>query len=83
MFGDNKSVVDSATIPHFKLHKRHNQLSFHRVREAIAAGIIHFLHIDGKSNPANMLSKHWGYQQVWPVLHPLMFWHGDTADLQE
>jgi hypothetical protein len=37
VFGDNQSMVDSATIPHSKLHKRHNALSFHRVREAIAA----------------------------------------------
>ena len=29
MFGDNKSVVDSSTIPHSRLHKRHTALSFH------------------------------------------------------
>jgi hypothetical protein len=29
MFGDNKSVVNSSTTPHAKLHKRHNALSFH------------------------------------------------------
>jgi hypothetical protein len=42
MFGDNKSIVGSATVPHSKLAKRHNALSFHRVREAIASGIIRF-----------------------------------------
>jgi len=31
----NKSVVDSSTIPHAKLHKCHNVLSFHQVREAL------------------------------------------------
>ena len=36
MFGDNRSVVTSATlIPHSTLSKRHNILAFHRVREAI------------------------------------------------
>jgi hypothetical protein len=29
MFGDNKSVVDSSSSPHAKLHKRHTILSFH------------------------------------------------------
>ena len=29
MFGDNKSVVDSATRIDAKLHKRHTALSFH------------------------------------------------------
>jgi hypothetical protein len=36
IFGDNKTVVDGATIPHAKLHKRHNALSFHRLHEAMA-----------------------------------------------
>ena len=42
MFGDNQSVITSSTIPHSTLSKRHNALSYHRVREAIAAGILHF-----------------------------------------
>ena len=37
MFGDNQSVVTSSTIPHSGLNKWHNALSYHRVREAIAA----------------------------------------------
>ena len=83
MFGDNKSVVDSSTIPHSKLHKRHNTLSFHRIREAIAANIIHFHHIDGKDNPSDVLSKHWGYPQGMPNLRPLLFWKGDTNDISD
>jgi hypothetical protein len=31
MFGDNKTIVDSLTQPHARLHKQHNTLSFHRV----------------------------------------------------
>ena len=42
MFGDNRSVVTRATLPHSTLSKRHNILAFHRVREAIAAKIINF-----------------------------------------
>ena len=29
MFGDNKTVVNSSSKPHGKLHKRHNTLSLH------------------------------------------------------
>ena len=36
LFGGNRSVVTSATLPHSTLTKRHNILAFHRVREAIA-----------------------------------------------
>ena len=81
MFGDNESVVNSSAQPHAKLHKRHTALSFHRVREAIAARIVDFVHIPGDSNPADILSKHWGYQQVWPLLQPLLFWQGDTLGI--
>ena len=64
MLGDNQSVVDSSTLPHTKLHKRHNALSFHRVREAIASKMVQFHHIPGVINPADILSKHWGYTQI-------------------
>jgi len=83
MFGDNQSVVNSSMQVHAKLHKRHTILSFHRVREAVAAGIVHFHFIPGQYNPADILSKHWGYSQVWTRLKTLMFWHGDTADIEE
>jgi hypothetical protein len=80
VFGDNESVVKSAIHVHAKLHKRHNMLSFHFVREAIAAGYVNITHIPGKINPADILSKHWGYSDVWPILKALLFHHGDTMD---
>jgi hypothetical protein len=80
-FGDNESVVTSGTIPHSKLNKRHNALSYHRVREAVAAKIVAFLHIPGSINPADILSKHWCNRAVWPMLRALLFWSGDTTEL--
>jgi hypothetical protein len=81
MFGDNESVVNSSNIPAGKLHKRHIALSWHRVRESIAAKILYFIHIPGAINPSDMLSKQWGYQQTWTQLQALLFWQGDTTDL--
>jgi hypothetical protein len=83
VFGDNKTVVDSSTVPHAKLHKRHNALSFHRVREAVAAKFIVMYHLEGIFNPADILSKHWSYPQVWHNLKPLLFFQGDTAQLYD
>jgi len=83
MFGDNKTVVDSSTIPHSKLHKRHNALSFHHVREAVATGFIGLYHLPGEFNPADIMTKHWGYQMIWRLLQPLLFYQGDTAELYE
>ena len=81
MFGDNESVVTSSTIPHSKLNKRHNVLAYHRVREAIAAKYVNFHHINGKINPADILSKHWANCDVWKMLQAVLFWPGDTAEL--
>jgi hypothetical protein len=83
MFGDNQSVVTNSSIPHSSLNKRHNALAYHRVREMIAADILGYYWIDGKSNPADIVSKPWGYQQVWQLLQPLLFYSGNTGDLLE
>ena len=81
MFGDSKSVVDSASIPTSTLSKKSTLASYHRVREAIAAGYIQFNWKDGKSNPADILSKHWEFANIWPLLKPLLFWKGDTNEV--
>ena len=83
MFGDNETVVNTASIPHSKIMKRHNALSYHKTREAIAAGILRFNHMPGADNPADILSKHWDYPSVWPQLKPLLFWRGDTKSSEE
>ena len=82
LFGDNKTVVDSSVNPASKLSKRHVLLSYHRVREAIAARLLNFLFIPGSINLADILSKVWGYQAVWPVLKALLFWEGDTMSIE-
>jgi hypothetical protein len=74
-------VVTNSVITHSTLSKQHNALSYHRVREAIAAGMINFYWIDGKSNPADIVSKHWAYRQVWHMLQPILFYSGDTKAL--
>ena len=79
MFGDNESVVNSSMKFHSKLHKRHNVLSFHRVRKSIAADICRFHHVRSEDNPADILSKHWSYNCVWKLMRPILFWRGDTA----
>lgn len=50
MFGDNLSVVLQSNVPSSSIKKRHNALAYHRVREAVAAGILNFVHINSKEN---------------------------------
>ncbi len=80
MFGDNKSVVTSSTIPHSSLGKRWNALSYHRVREAIAGGWLRFEHIPGSENPSDILTKSLAWNVLRVYVEPLLFWKGDTAE---
>ena len=64
MFGDNKSVVMISMVPHSLLSKRHNILSYHRVREGIAAQILVFHWCDSSLNKSHILSKHWEFSQA-------------------
>ena len=59
MFGDNEAVVNSSSIPGGQLKKRANILNYHRVREAVAAGFVNFVHMSGKENPADACTKPW------------------------
>jgi hypothetical protein len=60
MFGDNQTVVNNSSIPYSSLNKRHNALAYHRAHEMIAAKVLGYYWIDGKENPADLVSKHWG-----------------------
>ena len=35
----------------------------------------------GEDNPTNTLSQHLEFANTWPLLKPLLFWKGDTDDL--
>ena len=79
LFGDNRSVVTSATLPHSTLTKRHNILAFHRVREAIAAKLMAFYWIQSAYNLSDMLSKHWDDPTVYPMILKLLIARGNIT----
>ena len=83
LFGDNKSVVTSSTIPHSVLSKRWNALSYHRVREAVASGVLRFHHISGLENPADILTKALPHFKFRVFTDPLLFWKGETNETLE
>ncbi len=83
LFGDNRSVVTSSTIPHSTLSKRWNALSYHRVREAVAAGYVRFHFIDSKQNPSDILTKPLDHATAWPHVDTLLFRKGDTKPREQ
>jgi hypothetical protein len=73
MFGDNQTVFNSCSMLKARLHKRHVIISFHWIREAVAAKVLHFIHMSGANNPADVLSKLWGYGSVRTCLKAMLF----------
>jgi hypothetical protein len=57
LLGDNRGVVLSATQFTSVLTKKHHAISYHKVRESIAAGIVDFRWIDGNNNLADLMTK--------------------------
>ena len=80
MLGDNQSVVTNSTVPQSTLKKRHNALSYHRVREACAAGVIWFIHIPGTTNLADVLAKYLPWCDLKSKPGPVLFWKGETIE---
>ena len=82
MFGDNKSVVTSSMVPPSLLSKMHNLLSYHRVREAIAAKILVFHRCDSSENKSDILSKRWEFSKVFHIIRGLFEFQGKISLIQ-
>jgi hypothetical protein len=52
------------------LHKKHNAINYHAVREAVAAGIIKVGKEDGETNLADLLTKILRGRRRWDLC-----WH--------
>ena len=54
---DNEAVVRNTTAPESVLKKKHNSISYHRCREAAAAGTVQISKVPSKSNLADVGTK--------------------------
>jgi hypothetical protein len=66
-------VVLNTTVPSSQLKKKHNAIAYHRVREAIAGGIIRFGKIDSKDNLADVLTKPLPSDIFLGLITPVLF----------
>ena len=57
IFGDNLAVIQSSQNPAADLSKKHVAISFHTVREAIAARIVEPYWLKGKYNLSDIMTK--------------------------
>ena len=73
LLGDNNSVVLNTTMPSSVLKKKHCAVSYHKIREAIAAGIVRFTHIRSENNYADVLTKPLSPKEFRNLVLPLLF----------
>ena len=73
LYGDNMSMVLSTTIPSSILKKKMLVLCYHWVREAIAAGIIVYQHIQSKQNKGDLLTKPIGGTAFHQLVKGILF----------
>mgnify|MGYP003315513791 CR=1 FL=1 len=73
LLGDNNSVVLNTTMPSSVLKKKHCAVSYHKIREAIAAGIVKFSHINTEDNYADILTKPLSPKAFRSLVDPLLF----------
>ena len=67
------SVILNTTVPSSVLKKKHNAIGCHRVREAIAADIIHFAHVKSTDNLADVLTKPLTGEAFHKLVKPCLF----------
>jgi len=79
MLGDNMSVVLNTTIPSSPLKKKHLACAYHHVREAIAASIVVYGHIESKENLADVETKPLGTQQFSTLVKQYLFRQPQTV----
>ena len=73
LLGDNNIVVLNCTMPNSVLKKKCSACAYHRVREAIAGGMMKFTHIPSEMNYADILTKPVPGPQFRDLVKPLLF----------
>jgi len=73
VFCDNRSVVTNATVPTSTLKKKHNSIAYHRVREAVAAGILRTTKVHTSENLADLLTKPLAGPQLKQLIQKILW----------
>jgi len=74
---DNDSVVKNSTIPSSTLQKKHNSISYHYVREAVAAKCMRIAYVPSQENLADVLMKPMGATKLKSIIQRILSILGD------
>ncbi len=68
-----KSVITNAMVPTSTLEKKHNSIAYHRVREAVAAGVLPIAKVHTSENLAALLTKPLPATQLKSLIHKILW----------
>ena len=69
---DSQSVAISGLFPESTLKKKHCPITYHMVREAVAAGKILIFYENTTSNIADLFTKILTANKRWPVIQSVL-----------
>ena len=72
LYGDNKGSIQSANIPDGVLKNKAIAISYHYVRDAVAAKIVNLIHVFSHENFADICTKALGKNAFHPLVDALM-----------
>jgi hypothetical protein len=73
VLADNNTMVKNSTVPSQTIHKKHNVICYHFVREAVAANIIRIAYIPTTENLADMFTKPLGSTKLHAFIQKILY----------
>jgi len=73
VYCDNESVFKNGSVDSSTLTKKHVSICYHRVREAVASGLIVIAWIPNYNNVADLFTKVLSYQDRTKLLSNLVY----------
>jgi len=72
-FCDNETMIKNSTIPISVLKKKHNAITYHRVREAVASDILRIAYINSADNLADMFTKPLSREKIHTFCEQILY----------
>ena len=80
---DNEAVIKNTTLPSSTLKKKHNAIAYHKVREAVAAGIVRLAYVKSEMNRSDILTKPLGSHNMYQLTRGILFEHFTSVNQGE
>ena len=83
LLGDNRGMIQNCSLMSSQLKKKHNAIAFHRIREAVACGIIALGHVRSENNLADICTKGLSGVKLHSIAKRILFRSTDSGECQD